>query len=153
MMPTGCKLVSAVYFAVLGWLLGGLVWTSYVVVKEIEHKPNTSLNILMAFIGILVGWRLMGVRGGQGRNYAIQGGILTAVALMIWTIVVLSIRSMVQQAMKGKYGGNISEAVVSGFQIAIDSVKDYWNVPIVLALVVGGIVGGIVADWAARRWP
>ena len=153
MMPTGCKLVSAIYFAILGWFLGGLVWTSYVVVKEIDYKPNMSMNILLAAIGVFVGWRLMGVRGGQGRNYAIQGGILTSAALIIWAVVILSIRTMIQQAMKGKYGGSISAAVVSGFQIAIDSVKDYWNVPIVVLLLIGGVVGGIIADWAAKRWP
>lgn len=149
-MPTGCKLISAVYFAIFAYLLAGLIQASIFAATGYPAKTGL-MRPMLVLLGIILGWRVMGVRGGQGRNYAIQGGILTAVSVIFWGIVVISLRTMVKNSTKGKYP-DTPAAVMGGFDLAIGYVKDYWTVSIVLLILLGGALGGIVADWAARRW-
>lgn len=149
-MPTGARLVSAIYFAGLAYVLGFLVHAA--LEADIGYEVQVGrMKEVLAVIGILVGWKVMGSRAGEGRSYAVQGGILAAVSIVFWALIIFSLREMIKESTKLKYD-DAPEAVVDAFRIAIDHVVTLANVPIVALLLVGGIFGGYLAEFISHRW-
>lgn len=146
-MPTGTKLVAAVFFFVV----------AYVAAQQVRAIMPESSDLglfyeIMGVVGALCGWVVMGRRVGDGIIFSMSAGLLTSVAIIFWGLVIFSTREMLALSLKKKYDGP-TEAIVDIFRIAVEHGENLTTAPsIAITLGVGGIVGGLVAEWANRRY-
>lgn len=145
-MPTAAKLISAVAFAIVALIAA----TAFV-----THMPEGSriglFPEITAGIGFAVGWLVMGGLVGQGYGEAAGSGLRTSVTLVFFTLLGFAIYLMVQKSYKMVYDGPM-EAVLGVFEIMLEY-GQMMLVPDVLGvLAVGGVLGGLAAEWAGRRW-
>ena len=69
----------------------------------------------------------------------------------VWALLVCSIILMVRKAFKKRYDGPM-EALVDIFGLALENSMRLLTVELLSTLIVGGIMGGLIAEWAKRRW-
>lgn len=149
-MPTGARLVSAIVFAALAYLAATIVH------GILEREAGSTVNVsyfkeIMAVIGVLCGWIIMGKRASNGLRAAIGGGILTSVAIVFWGLLAFSLREMIILSTKMRYDG-ATEATVDVFRIALEHAQTIADPSLIITLVVGGMIGGWMAVWANRRF-
>lgn len=145
-MPTAAKLIAAVVFAMLGFVAAATF---------VPHMPEGSqiglFRELTAVIGFIIGWFVMGGLVGSGYGEAAGSGLRTSVTITFFTLLFFSIYLMVKQSFKMVYDGPM-DAVLGVFEFML-KYGQMMLVPDVLAvLALGGILGGLVAEWAGRRW-
>lgn len=146
MMPTAARMAGAVVFGILAWFVSELV-------KPLMEE-GTSFGLFSqynAIIGILCGWVIMGPRASGGNKEAIGGGLTTSIALMFWGLVIYSIVEMITLSMRMHYDGPV-EAVVGIFQLAIEYGVMIATPEVIGTMIVGGMLGGMLCGWVARRW-
>jgi hypothetical protein len=145
-MPTAAKLLAAVAFAIVAYL------TAFALVPHFPEGTQIGLfREISAVIGFAVGWFVMGNLVGKGYGEAAGSGIRTSVTVVFWALLLFSIYLMVKKSMKMAYDGPM-EAVLGIFELMLEY-GQIMLVPDVLGvLVVGGILGGMLAEWAGRRW-
>lgn len=145
-MPTMSKLIAAVAFAAVAWLAaeafkpampGGTQWGQFLPIS--------------AAIGLLCGWIVMGKLSGQGYRASAGFGVRTSVTLAVWALLVFSVVLMVRKAFKKRYDGPM-EAIVDIFSLALEHGQIMLTVPVLGMLAGGGVLGGLLAEWAKRRW-
>jgi hypothetical protein len=145
-MPTAAKLVSAILIAALGYFVADLI---------AQHLPQETdegyFREVSALLGILVGWRFLGSRSGGGTSSGIGLGLTAALTLLVWGLVVFSGYEMLIRSLRKSYKGPI-EGLQDMVAIAIDNLIYLQFIDVASALVVGGILAGIIADRTARRW-
>ena len=145
-MPTAAKLIAAVVFAIVALIAA---------ITFVPHMPEGSqiglFRELTAVIGFLVGWFVMGDLVGKGYGEAAGSGLRTSVTVVFFTLLGFSIYLMVKRSYKMVYDGPM-DAVLGGFQLMMEY-GQMMLVPDVLGvLAVGGALGGVVTEWAGRRW-
>lgn len=145
-MPTASKLSAAVAFALVAALAAHLFIPALPEGTQTRWFRETS-----GFVGLLCGWWVMGNRTGRGYGEAAGSGMLTSGIILFWVLLIFAIVVMVRRSTKMLYDGPM-EAVLAVFQLMMDYGKLLVEPATPVALVVGGIVGGWVAEWAGRRW-
>jgi hypothetical protein len=145
-MPTAAKLMSAVAFAIVGWFAA----CAYIPGLP-EGTQTRNFPEITAFLGLLIGWLVMGVAVGKGYWMAMGSGIRTSITIVFWALVGFSIYDMVLESMKMRYDGPM-EAVVATFGIMIDYGALLAQSQVIAVLAVGGIIGGLLAEAVGRRW-
>lgn len=145
-MPTAGKLAGAIFFAVLAFILAGI----YRFELEREHMPGSYYGMSM-LIGLLCGWRVMGPRTHERRIETANSGLLTTVVMIGVCLVYFSTLDMLRRASNQMYSGPL-EAVSNIFQIAADNVTRMASLQFVGTALVGGIICGLLAGQAGRRW-
>lgn len=145
-MPTAAKLVGAVLFALTAFLAAEF------------YKPGMPegtqfgyFSHICAAIGFFSGWNLMGKRTGYGSSAAISTGIQTSVTIVFLALFGFSMYHMVIRSMQLRYDG-LSEAMSDVFKLLVDNGALMLNVRVIGALLIGGVVGGLLTDIAGRRW-
>lgn len=146
-MPTAAKLVSAVAFALVGWL------AALAYIPQLPEGMNTTaLPPMMAVLGFLVAWLSMGPNAGRGYLAAASLGLRTSLLLVLWGLLCFAVQYMVKQSFKvGKYD-NVGEAVLDVPMLMLEYGKLAVHLPVIQVLVAGGILGGIATELAGRRW-
>jgi hypothetical protein len=147
-MPTAAKLVAAIVFAAVGWLAANAH------VPALGESPNVGLfRELTALLGALIGWRVMGTLAGKGYLDAIGGGLRTSVTLVFFALLLFSTYMMVDRALtSAAYGSSPMAAVLGVFEIMMDQGQKMLTVGVLGVLILGGVAGGVAAEWAKRRW-
>ncbi len=145
-MPTAAKLVAAVLFAALAFVASELYKIG--VPDRTVWGPFSPIN---AAIGALCGWFVMGRLAGSGYRAAMGYGLRTTVTVLFWCLIVFSTYVMVIRSMKMRYDGPM-EALVGVFELMIDHAQPMANGVLITTLLVGGMIAGIVVEWAGRRW-
>ena len=145
-MPTAAKLIAAVAFAIVALIAA---------ITFVPHMPEGSqiglFRELTAVIGFIVGWFVMGDLVGKGYGEAAGSGLRTSVTVVFFTLLGFSVYLMVKKSYKMVYDGPM-DAVLGVFQLMMEY-GQMMLVPDVLGvLAVGGVLGGVVAEWAGRRW-
>lgn len=145
-MPTAAKLFAAVVFTAVGFLAAE------------AYKPGLPegtqfglFSLIVALIGLLCGWMVMGRLAGQGYGGAAGSGLRTSATLLFWALLVFSVYEMIQRSMKMRYDGPV-EALVSVFGLMLQYGQLVLTVPVLSVLAGGGVLGGWAAEFAARRW-
>ena len=145
-MPTASKLVAAVVFA----LLGAVAAQTF-----IKHLPKgTPLGHFLeitAAIGFIVGWLVMGKLTRKGYREAINSGMVTALILVFWALLVFSLYFMLKKSTRMMYDGPM-EAVLGGLELMLEygALLKHPTTPAVL--IGGGILGGMLTEAVSRRW-
>ncbi len=145
-MPTAAKAMAALAFAALG------------VIAAEAYKPllppETQFGQFVwvcGGLGLIVGWWVVGPTSGRGYNAMLATGLRGSVTLVFWALSVFSIREMLLRSMNRRYGGP-TEAVVGTFDIFLEYLMLMGDTLFLAVLIVGGILGGWLAEWTSRRW-
>lgn len=145
-MPDAAKLVAAVGLAILAFVVSGMIIPLFE--EEMNFGYFTWVNVAL---GLVTGWIVIGTRAGRGWVSAINVGLTGAVALVFWGLFVQSCNEMVRLAMKNRYDGPF-EALLAVFKIGTDWALLMSTVQVWGTLAVGGIIIGILTEYAWRIW-
>jgi hypothetical protein len=145
-MPTAAKLVAALSFAFLAWVL-------CIVIEGVlpETQRVGRLYPVSIVIAALAGWFISGAAKRAAYFEAASTGIRTAMTALIAALFAFAVATMLQISMRGIYPGPldalldiVNQFVKYGLLLA--------HPPVVIALFVGGAAAGMMTEWAGRRW-
>ena len=115
---------------------------------DVQYGQFSIINVV---IGLACGWMVMGRLTGKGYKAAIGSGLRTSVTVTVWALLIFSIVLMVRKAFKKRYDSPM-EAITDIFTLALEQGQLVFTLEVLSALVIGGVLGGIAAEWAKRRW-
>ena len=145
-MPTGSKLVGAVLFFAIGW---------YAALQSVPTFPEgtvlTYLTHIVAVIGLVNGWMVIGTRAGEGVTQAIANGLRTSVQIAFFSILYFALREMFILSARLRYSG-FGEAITDATNFFLEYFLQTLTIEVWGVLFVGGIVGGLLTEWAAKAW-
>lgn len=145
-MPTGAKLVAAICFAVVGWILA-----NYYAMNMPDASAAGPIREGAAVLGAIVGWMVMGPSAGKGYVEAAGSGIKTAVVLAVVALFALSLREMLDNSVKMRYDGAL-DAILDVFHTMAERSQALLSLGVFGTLLLGGIIGGLLTENAGRRW-
>ncbi len=147
-MPTGSKLVGAVLFFAIGWYAALQVIPTFP-----EGTSMTYFPLTIALIGLVNGWMVIGTRAGAGVQTAIANGLRTSVQIAMFGLLLFSLRRMFLRAADLAYAGSgFGTAISDSISYFIEYFMQSLTIEIWGVLFVGGIVGGLLTEWAGRAW-
>lgn len=145
-MPTAAKLFAALAFAVTGFLAAEMFKPGMPDGTQFGH-----FSLLVAAIGGLTGWMVMGGLAGKGYAAAAGSGLRTSVTVVFWALLAFSLREMIILSTKMRYDGPM-DAIIGVFSLMMEYGELVLQPAVLVALVAGGMLGGMLAEWAGRRW-
>jgi hypothetical protein len=145
-MPTAAKLFGALAFAILGWFSANMFSTGLP-----EGSQIGLLREIVAAIGFLAGWRVMGPAAGRGYYAALGGGVKTGIVMVFFSLLGFSIYEMVLLSMKMRYDGPL-EAVLGVFDLMIEYGNLLLRTDLLVTLFVGSALGGWISEFAGKHW-
>jgi hypothetical protein len=145
-MPTAPKLVAAVLIGILGYVTANLI------AAHLPEQMRIGLfHEISVFLGVLVGWRFLGRRVGDGYRAALGYGVGASAVLVLAGLVVFSGYEMTVRSLRKSYDGPI-EGLQGMVEIAIADLVYLGSAEVLGALILGGAVSGVICEFAARRW-
>ncbi|WP_299605574.1 TrgA family protein [uncultured Tateyamaria sp.] len=145
-MPDAAKLVAALGLGLLAFIVSGMIMPLF------EEDTNfgwfTYVNIV---VGAVTGWKVIGSRAGRGLTSAVNVGLTGPIVMVFWALFVQSCNEMVRIAMKNRYDGAF-EALLAIFQIGSEWAILMSTVSIWATLLIGGVITGILTEYAWRTW-
>ena len=148
-MPTAAKLFAALCFAFTGFFAAELSKPAFPEGTRFGLYP-----VIVAGLGLVIGWRVMGPRAHSARTLsdAAGSGLLTAVVLAFWAFLGFSCWEMLQRALARRFD-DLGEAITGILRIVVEYAQILAGAPLAIGwLAAGGIVSGLVAWWGARRF-
>jgi hypothetical protein len=145
-MPTASKLVAAICFAIFGFMAAEVVKPSLP-----EGTQVGLFSPIMAAIGLLCGWLVMGRLTKRGYRDAMGSGVRTAITVVVWGIIVFSIYRMVVLSTQSRYDGPM-EAVTASIGIMLEYGRLLLDPKILGTFLIGGLLSGAISEWAGKRW-
>lgn len=145
-MPTGGKLIGALTFAFLAYFITDLV-KPYLP----EGTQVGLFSPINAFVGLLMGWTIMGKGAGASYRKALGYGVTTLAATAFWCILFWAGYDMLQKSLDLRYDGPI-EALQEMARTFIDYAKFGTERTVLVAAVIGALFMGWVTEFFARRW-
>lgn len=145
-MPTTGKGVAALLMAALAWV-GSEIYRPLMP----EGTNFGWFNQVNVVLGLLSGWIVIGTRLNRSYSDAIGAGLTGVVALVFWAVMIQAINEMLRLALERRYDGPV-EALVAVFDIALDFAAKLLHAPLLILLIGGGVVIGIICEFAARRF-
>jgi hypothetical protein len=146
-MPTFAKLTAAIVFALVGF------WAA---VTYNAHLPdNVSLPKLpfsMLGLGIALGWWSMGPTAGKGYRESIAYGLRTSVLIGFIAMFGVAFLLMLRKSTNQMYRSDPLTAVLDVPDLMYQYGRYMLNQDVLMVLAGGGIIGGILVEYAAKRW-
>jgi hypothetical protein len=146
-MPTAAKLIAALAFAALGYILAEL------------YKPLAPAGLrfgffseISALLGLAAGWLVMGKLAGRGYWRAWGGGVRTAAVMVVWAIIGFALFEMVRRGADGRYGPSLAKTLTAGATLMVDFARTAMELNFLATMAIGGAVAGIITEWAKRNW-
>lgn len=145
--PTAAKLIAALILGGLGYVLSGLV----VPVLPEDTDPGW-FPLVNLVIGLLCGWITVGRRAGRGYAAAIGNGLTGGAALLFWGLFVQAGNEMLRLALRKRFDGPIESLLALLEKGAEWGMLALAYPPFTLTLLLGALVAGLAAEYAARVW-
>lgn len=146
-MPTAAKLVSALGFALVA------LWATLAYVPQLPEGADLGyLRQIMLGLGAVIGWWGVGRQVGRGYGAAAGYGLRGAALIVLWALLGFSTYIMLTRSMRRMYQSDPGRALLDVPRIMIDYGRLLMAQEVILALVVGGLAAGLIAEWTARRW-
>ena len=133
--------------------LAGVAWYASQVFRPLM-PPETDFgyfDMVNVALGLLCGWIVVGKRVGRSYLESFSAGLTGIAAFVVWGLFVQSFNEMLKHALQRRYEGPV-EGIVAIFEIGVDFGQYLLDVKLITVLVIGGIITGVVAEWASRRW-
>ncbi|MBA3909094.1 MAG: hypothetical protein C0524_04220 [Rhodobacter sp.] len=145
-MPTGAKAMAAITFAVAGWM------TANAYVPNMPEAQSVALfREIVAVLGGVVGWRVMGNSVGKGYVAAAGSGWKTMIVLVFFALLLFSTYEMLQESVRMRYEG-AGEAIIDVFQQMWKRSEGLLSTTVIAVMAIGGAIAGILTENANRRW-
>lgn len=145
-MPTGAKLTGAVVFFAVGWLAALFVIDTFP-----EGTPATYFPLTIALIGLWQGWMVAGTHAGNGYQISMGAGLRTSVQIAFFGLLLFALRTMFMRSARLRYDGP-GEATIAALELFLEYLLQSLTPEIWGTLILGGLIGGAICEWAARRW-
>lgn len=145
-MPTGAKLMAAVCYAVVGFVMA-----NYYAMNMPDATSAGPIREGAAVVGAFVGWWVMGPTAGKGYVEAAGAGVKTAVILAVVALFLLALREMLSNSVKMRYDSAL-DAILDVFQTMAMRSHVVLSLGVFGTILLGGIVSGLLTENAARRW-
>ncbi|WP_128513711.1 TrgA family protein [Tabrizicola thermarum] len=145
-MPTGAKLMAAVSFAVVGFVMA-----NYYAMNMPDASAAGPIREGAAVVGALIGWTVMGPTVGKGYVEAAGSGIKTAVVLAVAALFLLALREMLDNSVKMRYDTAL-DAILDVFQTMAQRSRALLSLGVFGTILLGGIIAGMLTENASRRW-
>lgn len=145
-MPTAAKLMAAVCFAVVGWVLA-----NYYAVNMPDAAAAGPIREGAALVGVVVGWSVMGNSVGKGYVEAAGSGIKTAVILAVVALFLLALAEMLENSVRMRYEDAL-EAILAVVDTMAKRSHALLSLGVFGTILLGGIVAGLLTENAGRRW-
>lgn len=145
-MPTGAKLMAAISFAVVGWVLA-----NFYAVNMPDAAAAGPIREVAALVGAVTGWKVMGPSVGKGYVEAAGAGIKTSVVLAVAALFLLAMAEMLDNSVKMRYEGAL-DAILDVFQTMAKRSDALLSTGVFGTILLGGILGGLLTENAGRRW-
>jgi hypothetical protein len=145
-MPTGAKLMAALSFAVVGWVLA-----NYYAMNAPDATALGPIREVSGLVGAVVGWKIMGPSVGRGYVEAAGAGVKTAVVLAVAALFLLALKEMLDNSVKMRYDGAL-DAILDVFQTMVKRSEGLLSLGVFGTVLLGGIIGGLLTENAGRRW-
>ena len=145
-MPTGAKLAGGIIFFVIAFAAAIQAKATFP-----EGMAATYFTWTIGAIGFWQGWMVMGNRAGAGFSVGISNGLRTPVQIAFFGLGLFALRTMFMRSANLRYdnpGAATTDAMALFLEYFLQSLTvEMWGV-----LLVGGILGGILTEFAARAW-
>jgi hypothetical protein len=145
-MPTAAKLMAAISFAVVGWVLA-----NYYAMNMPDATAAGPIREGAALVGVIVGWSVMGNSAGKGYVEAAGSGIKTAVILAVVALFLLALAEMLENSVRLRYE-DAMEAILAVVETMAKRSQALLSLGVFGTILLGGIVGGLLTENAGRRW-
>lgn len=145
-MPTMPKVVAALFFAALGYFAVDLV----IAVLPEGQSPG-KLHLTMALVGAFCGWIMSGARAGEGSRAGFGYGLTTSALMVFWGLFIFAGVEMLDKALSRRYD-QVMEAIQAMVNFGIKYATTIATPEIIATMIVGGLFGGWLTEWAADRW-
>ena len=146
-MPTAGRLAGAIIFALFGWYLAG-----FTVPYFPESNAPASWIPVGAGLGLFIGWKVCGSRAGRGYNPAIGVGLTCSFLLGFCMLFWVAFVQMMSNASRLLYNGAM-EALLDVFNQVIEYSIDFYDVPLLATLLIGGVVCAWMTEYFGQRFP
>ncbi|MFW8636587.1 TrgA family protein [Cribrihabitans pelagius] len=145
-MPNGARAIAALSLALLAFAVSFLVMP--LMPEGTDFGYFVHVNVAL---GLLCGWVVMGKRAGRGLVPAINNGLTGMAVMVLWALFIQGAWEMFRLAMRHRYDGPF-EALSQIFVIALDYFFVIAVPAVLVTLVIGGVMAGLAAENASRRW-
>lgn len=145
-MPTITKLFAAVFFAAIAFVSAEAV--KVILSEGIRFGPFTEI---CAVIGLACGWTMSHRNFGRGYVNGVNVGFRIVAIMTIWCLLAGSTALMIRKAFRKMYDTPL-ESLVDIFKLIFENAPVLLNSSVFVPLLLGGLIGGVVAEWIARRW-
>ena len=146
-MPTFAKLIGAVVFAAVGW------WAA---ATYNQHLPDNvslpRLPLAMLGLGVVLGWYSMGAAAGKGYRESMAYGLRTSFLIGFCAMFGVALLLMLRKSTNQMYRGDPLMAVLDVPDLMYQYGKYMFTTDVMVSLLVGGLLGGVIVDYVARRW-
>ncbi len=145
-MPTAAKLIAAILFGALAFFVSDLV-------KPLlpEGTQTGALSPVNGIFGLILGWRVMGHRAGDGVVPSLGYGLTTVFAITFWCILIWAGKEMYDNSIKLRYDGPV-EALQEMAGFMVDYARLIATTEVVLPIVIGGFICGWITEYFSQRW-
>ena len=145
-MPTAAKMIAAVAFAIVA----GLAALAYI--PSLPGGTSTGyFPELMAALGFLIGWQAVGGQVGRGYAKGVSLGLRGSVLIVVWGLLLFAIYFVILRSTKMIYK-DAGAALLDVPMQMLKYGKLLASVRVAVVLVAGGVIGGVIAEFAGRRW-
>ena len=145
-MPTAARLFSAVALAILAFIVSGQVMP--LMPEGTDFGMFTYVNMA---VGAVMGWVVVGKRAGRGLIPGITNGMTGTLAMMFWCLCIYGAYEMFSRAMDRRYDDPF-ESVMAIFELGFDYASMIFVQNIIVTLLIGGVLAGLAAEYAAKRF-
>ncbi|MEE9387462.1 MAG: TrgA family protein [Paracoccaceae bacterium] len=140
------KLIAGLFFAALGFFCGDLVRPLLP-----EGTQTGLLNVTLAVLGFVSGWRVSGGRAGSGIWSGFGYGLTSSAVILFWGVFLFAGNKALQYSLDKRFKGPM-EALKAMIDFGLEYYVLLAAPSIIVAAVVGGIFGGWLTEWVAERW-
>ena len=153
LMPTPAKLVAALAMAAVGWTAA----EALVLFALTEGAAVGRLREIVAALGLVLGWRLLGraATGPRGKGdrmmHGMTAGLTTALALALAAVLLHGAYTTIDASMTLAFNG-VGDAVEGLIEQVIDDLRLLLEPRVLGVLFGGGALAGLAAGVAGRMW-
>lgn len=145
-MPDAARLIAAICIGLIAYV------TSLQIIPLMPESTDFgSFAYMNAILGIVTGWTVMGKRAGRGVTAAINNGLGGALMLVLWGLFLHSCYQMFDRALDNWYNGFFA-AIAAIFQFMAEFALLLLDPLLLLTLAAGGIIAGLLTEYAWRTW-
>jgi len=146
-MPTAAKLVAAILFALMGYLVAEAFKPTMP-----EGTRFGYFSLICAALGLACGWQVMGKLAGRGYGVALTSGLQTVVTFAFLALLGFSVDLMIERALDLRYRDDVIKALLAVIDLMLENGARMLAVPVWGTLLAGAVLGGVATEWVAKRW-